>query len=104
MNISCGKALDDQKDKLGDLKPGAGAGAHYAVLLPPVAMEHGPGPENALVPDSALLRACSILGLGGWVVCHASSSAMLGFVEVSHRVSPGRLTEYAWDRPIQWAR
>ena len=29
---------------------------------------------------------------------------MLGFVAVSRRVSPGRLTECAWDRLIQWAR
>ena len=30
--------------------------------------------------------------------------AMLGLVVVSRRVSPGRLTKYAWDRLIQWAR
>ena len=29
---------------------------------------------------------------------------MLDFVAISRRVSPGRLTEYAWGRPIQWAR
>ena len=107
VTTGCGKALGDLEEKLGDLKPGAGTGAHCIVPLPPAALrqlEHGPGHENALVPDSVLPRARSILGLGGWVVCHARPNAMSGFVAVSRRVSPGKLTEYAWDRPIQWAR
>ena len=29
---------------------------------------------------------------------------MLGFVAISRRVSPGRLTECAWGRLVQWAR
>ena len=29
---------------------------------------------------------------------------MLWFVAISRRVSPGRLTEYAWDRFIRWGR
>ena len=37
-------------------------------------------------------------------MCHARPGAVLGFVATLRRVSPGRLTEYAWDRPIQWAR
>ena len=66
--------------------------------LPPAVLrelERGPGPTNAQIPDSILPRARSILGLGGWVVCHARLDAMLGFVAVSGRVSSGRLTQYA---------
>ena len=29
---------------------------------------------------------------------------MVGFVSISRRVSPGRLSEYAWEKPIQWTR
>ena len=68
MTIGCGKALGDLEEKLGDLRPGAGAGAHCTVPLPPAALrqlERGPGLENALMPDSVLPRARSILGLGG---------------------------------------
>jgi len=36
-------------------------------------------------------------------MCHARPDAMLAFVELSRRVSPGRFTEYARGRPIQWA-
>ena len=50
------------------------------------------------MPEAILPRARSTLGLGGWVVCHARPDAMLGLVVVSRRVSPGRLTKYAWDR------
>ena len=53
------------------------------------------------MPDSIFPRARSILGLGGWIVCHARPDAMLGFVAVSRRVSSGRLTQYAWDRLVQ---
>mmetsp|Transcript_4066 Transcript_4066/g.9678 ORF Transcript_4066/g.9678 Transcript_4066/m.9678 type:complete len:95 (-) Transcript_4066:152-436(-) len=56
------------------------------------------------MPEAALPRARSTLGLGSLVVYHARPEAMLGFVTISRRVSPGRLTEYAWDRLIQWAR
>ena len=107
MTISCGKALDDLEKKLGNLKPGEGPGARCAMPLPPAALrelERGPGPANALMPNSILPRARSILGLGGWVVCHAHPDAMLGFVAVSRRVSSGRLTQYAWDRLVPWAR
>jgi len=57
-----------------------------------------------LMPDSILPRARSILGLGGWIVCHARPDGMLGFVAISRRVGPGRLTKYAWSRLVQWAR
>ena len=67
-------------------------------------LERGPRPKNALMPDSILSRARSILGLGGWVVCHARPNAMPGFVAVSRRVSSGRLTQYAWGRLVQWTR
>ena len=56
------------------------------------------------MPETTLPRARRILGLGGWSFCHARPSSMLGFVAISRRVSPGRLTEYAWGRLIQWAR
>ena len=87
--------------------PRGGPGAHCTAPLSPAALrqlEYGPGPDNALMAETTLLRARSILGLGGWVVCHARPGAVLGFVAISLRVSPGRLTEYAWDRPVQWAR
>ena len=52
-------------------------------------------PENGLLPDSALLRARSILGLAELVVCLARPGAMLVFIAISRRVNPGRFTEYA---------
>ena len=55
------------------------------------------------MPKSILPRAHSSLGLRGRVVCQARPGAVLGFVAISRRVSPGRLTEYAWDTLIQWA-
>ena len=57
MAIGCGKALDDLEKKLGNLKPGEGAGARCSVPLPPTALrqlERDPGPENALMPDPIL--------------------------------------------------
>ena len=54
--------------------------------------------------EDTLFRARRTLGLGGWGLCHARPEATLGFVASSRRVSPGSLTEYAWDRLIQWAR
>ena len=112
MAIVYRKVLDDLEEKLGGLMPRGGWvggwGGNCIVPLPPAALrqlvEHGPGLEDALMPESALPRARSILGLGGWVVCHARPGAMMDFVAISRRVSPGRLTEYAWDRLIQWAR
>ena len=56
------------------------------------------------MPETTLPRARRILGLGGWSFCHARPGSMLGFVAISRRVSPGRLTECTWDRPIQGAR
>ena len=56
------------------------------------------------MPDSILPRARSTLGLGGWIVCHARPGGMLGFVAISRKVGPGRLTKYAWNRLVQWAR
>mmetsp|Transcript_4068 Transcript_4068/g.9683 ORF Transcript_4068/g.9683 Transcript_4068/m.9683 type:complete len:381 (-) Transcript_4068:53-1195(-) len=107
LKIGCGKALVDLEEKPKDLMPRGGGGAHCAVPLPPAALrqlENGPGPDNARMPESVLSRARSILGLGGWIFCHARPGAMLGFVAIPRRVSPGRLTEYAWGRLIQWAR
>ena len=98
VTISYGKALDDLEKKLGNLNPGGGPGARCTVPLPPAVLrglERRPGPANALLPDSILPRARSILGLGGWVVCHARPDAMLGFVALSRRVSSGRLTQCA---------
>ena len=34
---------------------------------------------------------------------HSRPDAMLAFVATARRVSPGRLTENAWGRLIQWA-
>ena len=56
------------------------------------------------MPEFILARARSILELGGWNVYHARTDAVLGFVAISRRVSPGRLTEYARGRLIQWAK
>ena len=64
-------------------------------------LEAGPGPGNALLPDSALPWTRSTLGLGGWVVGHARPDVLLGYAALTRRVSPGRLTQNAWDR--QWA-
>ena len=97
------KAFVDLEERLGDLIP-RGPGAHCAVSLPPAALrqlEYGPGPDNVLMPVSILPRACSTLGFGGWILCHACPDAILGFVAISRHVSPGRLTEYALGRPIQ---
>ena len=102
--ISCGKALDDLKAKLGSLQPGEGPGARCTVPLPAAALRElvrGPGPTNALMPDSILPCARSNLGLEGWVVCHARPDAISGFVTVSRQVSSGRLTQYARGRFVQ---
>ena len=64
-------------------------------------LEAGPGPGNAPLPESALPRACSTLGLGGKIVGHARPGVLLGYAALTRRVSPGRLTQNAWDR--QWA-
>ena len=37
-------------------------------------------------------------------LCHEHLGAMMGYVAISRRLSPGQLTEYAWDKLIQWAR
>ena len=55
------------------------------------------------MPEVVLPRARSSPGLGGWVVSHARPETMLGFVAVSMRVIPGRLTECALERLVQWA-
>ena len=67
-------------------------------------LEYGPGPDNALMLESILPRARSVLGLGGWVVFHARPDAMLGFATISPFVSPGRQTDYAWQMLIRWER
>ena len=105
ITISCNKATDDLAEKLDGIAPRAGAGAQCTSPLPDKALsllELGAGPGNRLLPESALPRARSILGLAGWIVCHARPDAMLAFVAIARRVSPGRLTEYAWDRLVQW--
>ena len=66
--ISCNKATDDLAEKVGGLAPRAGAGAQCTTPLPEKSlsfMELGAGPENRLLPDSALPRARSTLGLAG---------------------------------------
>ena len=68
----------------------------------PLARE--PGPGGALLPASVLPRALLVLRLGGWVVCRTRPGAMLAFAALSQHVRPGRLTEYAWARPLEWAR
>ena len=35
-------------------------------------------------------------------MCNARPDAMLAFVAIARRVSPGRFTECAWDRLVQW--
>ena len=50
-----------------------------------------------------LPRARRILGLAGLVVCHVRPGAVLAFVVISRREIPGRFTEHAWNRLIQWA-
>jgi len=105
ITISCNKATDDLAEKLEGIATRAGAGAQCASPLPDKALsllEMGAGPGNKLLPEAALPRARSILGLAGWIVCHARPDAMLAFVAIARRVSPGRLTEYAWDRLVQW--
>ena len=105
ITASCNKATDDLAEKLDGLAPRVGAGAQCTTPLPEKALsllELGAGPGNQLLPDSVLLRARSNLGLAGWVVCQARPDAMLTFVAIARRVSPGRLTEYAWDRLVQW--
>ena len=90
---------------MGGLAPRSGVGAQCTTPLPEKSLsmlERGAGPGNRLLPDSALPRARSILGLAGWVVCHARPDAMLAFVAIARRVSPGRFTECAWDRLVQW--
>ena len=54
--------------------------------------------------SSILPRARRTPGLGDPGSSHVRPDAMPVPVAISRRVSPGRLTEYAWDRPIQWAR
>ena len=80
--IGCGKALVDLELKL----------------------EYIPGPDNALVLESTPLRARSNLGLGGWILSHAPPRRRAGLRRDLAARELGRLTEYAWDRPIQWAR
>ena len=96
--ISYNKATDDLAEKLGGLAPRAGAGAQCTAPLSGKSLsvlELGAGPGNRLLLDSALPRARSTLGLAGWVVCHARPDAMLAFVAIVRRMSPGRFTEYA---------
>ena len=74
ITISCNKATGDFAGKLGGLAPRVGAGAQCTTPLPEKALsllELGAGPGNQLLPDSVLSRARGILGLAGWVVCHA---------------------------------
>ena len=98
ITASCNKATDDLAEKLDGLAPRAGAGAPCTTPLPekPLSMlELGAGPGDRLLPDSALPRARSILGLAGWIVCHARPDGMLAFVAIARRVSPGRFAECA---------
>ena len=67
-------------------------------------LARSPGPSDELLPASFLPRALHVLRLGGRVVCRTRPDAMPGFAALSQRVRPGRLTEFVWDRLIQWAR
>ena len=93
-------------EKLDGLATRLGAKAQCASPLPPSALrrlEGGVGSDNTLMPESAFPRARRTLGLAGWAVYQAKPDAVLAFVAISRRVSPGRLAEYAWGRLIQWA-
>ena len=107
VTTGCTKALVDLEGKLENLMPRGGQGAH-CTAPPPLAalrqLEYGPRPDNALMPESILRRARKILGLGGWIVCHARHNAMLGFVAISRCLSPGRLAKCAWGKLIQRER
>ena len=103
ITISCHNATDDLAEKPSGLGPRLGAGAQCTSPLPEGSLsrlESGAGPDNRWLPDSALPRARRILGLARWVVCHARPGAMLTFAAIARRVSPGRFTEYAWDRLV----
>ena len=106
ITISCHKATGDLVVKLSGLSPRLGAGAQCTSPLPEGSLsrlESGAGPDSRLLPDSTLPRARSILGLTGWVVCHAKPNAILEFVAIARGVSPGRFTEHSWNRLVQWA-
>ncbi|GAG47933.1 unnamed protein product, partial [marine sediment metagenome] len=80
-------------EKLDGLSPRLEAGAKCTSPLLPGAfsrLECGAGPDIALVPESVLPWAYSILRLAGWIVRHARHVAMLAFVAISRRVGPGR--------------
>ena len=56
--LGCGKALVDLEEKLEGLMPRGGGDC--IAPLPPAALrqlEYGPGPGNALIPNSILPRA-----------------------------------------------
>ena len=64
IKISCHKATDDLAGKLSGLGPRLGAGAQCTSPLLPGShsrLESGAGPDNKLLPDSALPRARSTL-------------------------------------------
>ena len=76
------------------------------VPLPPAALQplaRGPEHDDALLPASFLLRALLVLRLGGQAACRTRPGAMLGFAALSRRLGPGRLTDFVWERLIQWA-
>ena len=98
ITAGCGKALVVLENKLEGLMPRGGSGANCTAPLPPAALrqlEYVPGLDNALIPEAILPRTRRILVLRSWVVCHARAGAMLGFIAILRRVSPGRLTDYA---------
>ena len=72
-----------------------------ARALQPLA--RGPEHDDALLPASFLLRALLVLRLGGQAACRTRPGAMLGFAALSRRLSPGRPTDFVWERLIQWA-
>ena len=103
MELSCGKALRDLADKLTDLpKP---RGTTCATPLPENGLrqlQEGPSDGNPLMPTDLLPRARSIVGLGGWIVCHVRPDAFLAFVAVSQNLA-SNFTRHAWERILQWA-
>ena len=105
IEISCGEALGDLEDKLAGLSM-LGSGSRCTTPLLEGALRQlgdGSGLGNELLPDSFLPRARNFLGLGGWVVGHARPGGLLGYVALTRRITPGQLTQYEWDRVVQWA-
>ena len=97
IEVSWEKVLSDLRGTLVGMSL-VGSGSRCTTPLPEVALRQlkdGPGPGNELLPDSALPRARSILGLGGWVVGNARPDGLLGYAALTHRTSRGRLAQYA---------